>query len=229
MNIGLDRRHATPWRRLAGASLALLLLFLPTLAQAHPHGWIDMSMRLVFDDKGRLAALHQTWRMDPFYSLVILEELGQADGGGSLEAGLDQLGNDIRDNLNPHDYFTELRLGDNRLRLGQVSEYTVLERGGRVEFIFRLPLVDPVALAGETLRYQVFDPSYYLEVVHEADDDGPLEEALIVGDGRECQTRIVPADPDPERVLAAAQLDVDEQGESGLGRYFAETGEVICS
>lgn len=223
-----DRRHATLWQRLTGASLALLLLFLPTVIHAHPHGWIDMSMRLVFDDKGRLAALHQSWRMDPFYSLVILEELGQLESGDSLEAGLDQLGNDIRDNLSPHDYFTELRLGDDRLRLGQVSEYTVLERGGRVEFIFRLPLAEPVTLAGETLRYQVFDPSYYLEVVHEAGDDVPLKEALVVSGRDGCQTRIVPADPDPERVLAAAQLDVDEQGESGLGRYFAETGEVTC-
>jgi hypothetical protein len=39
---------------------------------------------------------------------------------------------------------------------------------------------------------------------------------------------ILPADPDPELVMQAALLDKDESGEPGLGRYFAETGQVDC-
>jgi ABC-type uncharacterized transport system substrate-binding protein len=209
-------------------TLALLLLLMPSLAQAHPHGWIDMRMRLVLDDQGQLVGLHQSWRMDPFYSLVILEELERASGEGGLEAGLDQLGGEIRDNLRPHDYFTELRLGGETLALGEVSEYTVLSRGGRIEFIFLLPLETPQPLNGETLRYQVFDPTYYLEVVHEAEDTTPLDDALVVGGELSCTTRILPADPDPERVREAAMLDITDQAAPGLGRHFAETGEVTC-
>lgn len=214
-------------RHLVGVALLTLGLSLPGLARAHPHGWIDLRMRLMFDDEGRLEALYQSWRMDPFYSLVVLEELGQAAGEAGLEAGLDQLGVEIRDNLAPQGYFTELRLDGEEVTLGEVSEYTVMERGGRVEFVFLLPLAEPLALGEETLRYQVFDPSYYIEVVHEDDDDTPLDDALVVN-GRECTTGILPADPDPERVMEAAMLDVTDEAEAGLGRYFAETGEVTC-
>ncbi|PMR67049.1 DUF1007 family protein [Halomonas heilongjiangensis] len=219
---------ATLRHRLAGVFLLALGLSLAAPVQAHPHGWIDLRMRLVFDDDGRLEALHQSWRMDPFYSLVVLEELGQAAGEGGLEAGLDQLGVEIRDNLAPQGYFTELRLDDEKVALGEVDEYTVMERDGRVEFVFLLPLAEPLALGGETLRYQVFDPSYYIEVVHEEEEDGePLDDALVVS-GRECVTGVIPPDPDPERVMEAAMLDVTDEAEPGLGRHFAETGEVTC-
>ncbi|QTP56637.1 DUF1007 family protein [Billgrantia sulfidoxydans] len=204
----------------------LLVLLLPGLALAHPHGWIDIRVRLVVDEAGRLEALHQAWRMDPFYSLVLIEELSQTEGG--LEAGLDRLGGEIRGNLAPFDYFTEVRVGDDKLSLGEVTEYTVMERDGRVEFVFLLPLAAPRALSEQTLQYQVFDPTYYLEVVHEAEDDTPREEALTVGGELSCTTNILPADPDPERVMEAAQLDMDDEAEPGLGRHFAETGVVTC-
>lgn len=216
-------------RRLSALIVLLLCAALPGLLQAHPHGWIDLRMRLVLDDGGRLTALQQSWRMDPFYSLVILEELGRAEEGESLEAGLDQLGVDIRDNLSSQGYFTELDIGGDPVLFGEVSEYTVLERGGRVEFVFLLPLAQPRALEGRTLRYRVFDPTYYLEVVHEADGDMPDDDALVVGGETTCEARILPADPDPQRILEAARLDTDDQSEPGLGRHFAETGEVTCA
>ncbi|GHE22152.1 membrane protein [Halomonas urumqiensis] len=166
--------------------------------------------------------------MDPFYSLVILEELGHAAGEDSLEAGLDQLGAEIRDNLSGHGYFTELHVDDQPVSFEEVSEYTVLERDGRVQFVFLLPLSQPLEFAEHTLRYQVFDPSYYLEMVHEAQDDAPAPGALVVAGDRQCDTRILPADPNPERIMEAAMLDVDDQAQPGLGRHFAETGEVTC-
>ncbi|MDR5893194.1 MULTISPECIES: DUF1007 family protein [Halomonas] len=210
------------------AALALLCLTASGLAQAHPHGWIDLRMRLVVDDEGQLTGLHQSWLMDPFYSLVVMEELGRAGGEGGLDAALDQLGSEIRDNLVPYGYYTELRLGDDKLTFDPVNDYTVLERGGRVEFIFLLPLAEPQPLAGQALSYQVFDPTYYIEMVHEDENGVPAEDSLRVGGELDCETRIHQADPDPEMVMRAAMLDVTDEAEPGLGRHFAETGEVVC-
>lgn len=215
-------------RHLRLAAVALLCFAMSGLAHAHPHGWIDLRMRLVVDDEGRLTGLHQSWRMDPFYSLVVLEELGQAGGEGGLEAALDQLGSEIRDNLVPYGYYTELTLAGEKQGFSEVNDYTVLERGGRVEFIFLLPLAEPQPLAGQSLRYQVFDPTYYIEMVHEEENRAPAEDALLVGGELACETRIHQPSPDPEMVMRAAMLDVDDEAEPGLGRHFAETGEVTC-
>ncbi|XKG55119.1 DUF1007 family protein [Vreelandella aquamarina] len=197
------------------------------LAMAHPHGWIDMSVRVITDDNGVATGLHQTWRMDPFYSLVVFEELQQVPDG-SMEEGLDQLGGEIRDNLAAQHYFTEVRIGSEKQSFGDVTEYTALERDGRLTFMFILPLASPQPLNGQVLEYQVFDPTYYIEMVHEEEGNEPSPQALILNGEPECALSVLPADPDPELVMQAALLDTDEEGEPGLGRHFAETGRVDC-
>ena len=213
--------------RRACQALVVGSLLASPLAMAHPHGWIDMSVRVITDDNGVASGLHQTWRMDPFYSLVVFEELQQVPGG-SMEEGLDQLGGEIRDNLAAQHYFTEVRIGSEKQSFGDVTEYTALERDGRLTFMFILPLASPQPLSGQVLEYQVFDPTYYIEMVHEEEDNEPSPQALILNGDPDCALSVLPADPDPERVMQAALLDVDEVGEPGLGRYFAETGRVDC-
>ena len=213
-------------RRTCQALVVGSLLASP-LAMAHPHGWIDMSVRVITNDDGAVTGLHQTWRMDPFYSLVVMEELQQVPGT-SLEQGLDQWGSEIRNNLPPQHYFTEVRIGDKPQTFGEVTEYTALERDGRLTFMFILPLTSPQPLSGQVLEYQVFDPTYYIEMVHEEEGDEPSPQALILNGEPDCTLSVLPADPDPEKVLQASLLDVDEEGEPGLGRHFAETGRVDC-
>ncbi|WP_235040299.1 DUF1007 family protein [Vreelandella profundi] len=218
--------------RLAHAAMALGMgvsgLAVSADVLAHPHGWIDLSARVMTDDQGVASGLYQTWRMDPFYSLVVFEELQQVEGA-SLEQGLDQLGKEIRDNLSSEHYLTEVSINGEQQALGEVSEYTAMERDGRLVFMFILPLETPQSLTDSTLTYQVFDPTYYIEVVHEADDNQPTDEALILEGELSCELSILPANPDPELVMQAALLDKGESGESGLGRYFAETGSVDCT
>tara|TARA_R110002012_G_scaffold29142_4_gene90335 strand:+ start:407 stop:1066 length:660 start_codon:yes stop_codon:yes gene_type:complete len=207
--------------------LGVMSFLASSVAQAHPHGWIDLSVRIITDDEGRVSGLHQTWQMDPFYSLVVFEELQQM-GEVSLEEGLDQLGTEIRDNLTGQHYLSNVTIDDEPQAFGEVSEYTLMEHGGRLTFMFILPLETPTPLAGSLLAYQVFDPTYYIEVVHQAENNQPREDALILNGVPSCELAILPADPDPDVVMKAAMLDVDESGEPGLGRFFAETGRVDC-
>ncbi|MGQ7248782.1 DUF1007 family protein [Halomonas sp. V046] len=195
--------------------------------QAHPHGWVDLSVRLEVDDRQRLTALRQAWRMDPFYSLVLLEEIAASDQG--MEAALDRLGSEIAETLAPQGFFTEASRDEEPLSFAHVTDTSVLNRDGRIVLHLRLPLAEPVPLDNARLTYRVFDPSYYIEVVHEADDDGvPLANALVVPDGLDCVHRILAPDPDPAQIQAAAELDRDDRAAPGLGRFFAETGVVEC-
>lgn len=208
--------------------IALLLGPAPN-AYAHPHGWVDLGMTVQFDDQGRVVSLEQRWRMDPFYSLVLMEELAAVESADSMEERLDQLGLEIRDNLAAQQYFTELSYDSQSVPVAEVHDYSIRRQGGRLVFSFLLPLAKPLELAGAALRYRVFDPSYYIEVLHEAKDEVPSAEALTLRGAPEgCSGHILPADPDPAKVAMAAQLDVDETSEPGLGRFFAETGEVVC-
>ncbi|MCK2184306.1 DUF1007 family protein [Halomonas getboli] len=218
-------RHAG-YRRLATGVACALSLF-PLVGEAHPHGWVDVSVRVMLDDQGRAEALQQRWRLDPFYSQLLLEELRAEAGEASMEAALDRLGTDIQHSLAPQHYFTHVTHDDDPVALGEVEAVAALIRDDRVEVMFRLPLAAPLALDRAPMHYRLYDPSYYLEVLHETDGDTPRPDALTIADA-DCTTRIIAADPDPAKVAEAASLDRGEQAEDGLGRFFAETGEVQC-
>ncbi|WP_110636541.1 DUF1007 family protein [Salinicola salarius] len=203
----------------------------PSAALAHPHGWVDMSVEGIFDDEGNLTALRQRWRMDPFYSQVVMEEMATADDATSMAERLDALGVEIRDNLATQHNLTTITLDDDPLAQGDVSDTNTDYRDERLIYDFVLPLATPQPLAGRTLRYRIFDPTYYIEMVHEANEDGsrPLPGALTLANAPEgCATVVVKATPDPQKVMEAAMLDKSETGEPNLGRFFAETGEITC-
>lgn len=146
-------------------------------------------MRVQLDERGRAEALQQRWRLDPFYSQLLLEELRAAQGEATMEARLDQLGVEIRNNLSKQNYFTHVTLDGEAVELDEVNDVTTLARDGRVILMFQLPLI-----------------------VTSAD----------------CTTRIIAADPDPSKVVEAALLDREARAPEGLGRFFAETGEIRC-
>lgn len=208
--------------------LFIALMLLPAgLVSAHPHSWIDLSVRAIADDDGRLVALEQAWRLDPFYSAILIEEL-QADKDG-MPAALDKLGGDMLQSLAPQGFFTEAEIDGQALEFAPVTEATVLNNGGRVVLHFRLPLVEPTPLDGHLLTYRVYDPSYYVEVLHESEDGShPLPAALVPPASLNCRHQIQPATPDPDKVFAASALDRTDTAAPGLGRFFAETGEVDC-
>ncbi|MDF3919946.1 DUF1007 family protein [Salinicola salarius] len=203
----------------------------PSAALAHPHGWVDMSVEGIFDDEGNLTSLRQRWRMDPFYSQVVMEEMATDDDATSMAERLDALGVEIRDNLATQHNLTTITLDDDPLAQGDVSDTNTDYRDERLIYDFVLPLATPQPLAGRTLRYRIFDPTYYIEMVHEANEDGsrPLPGALTLANAPEgCATVVVKATPDPQKVMEAAMLDKSETGEPNLGRFFAETGEITC-
>ncbi|WP_239495385.1 DUF1007 family protein [Salinicola halophilus] len=211
--------------------LALVAVGLSSPAFAHPHGWVDISVEGVFDEAGRLAALRQQWRMDPFYSQVVMEEMSSLDDGTTMPERLDALGVEIRNNLATQDNLTTITLDGAPVAQGEVRNTNTEVRGDRLVFSFVLPLASPVPMAGHELDYRIFDPTYYIEMVHEANADGsePLPGALtLAGAPAGCSTHIVKADPDPSKVMEAAMLDKTESGEPNLGRFFAETGEIRC-
>lgn len=221
------RRCPDRWHRRLASGIACVLALFPLTGAAHPHGWVDVSVKVMTDAQGRAEALQQRWRLDPFYSQLLLEELRAAQGDEPMAARLDRLGVKIRHTLAPQHYFTHVTQAGQPVALGDVDDFTTLARGGRIELMFRLPLASPLPLDESPVRYRIYDPTYYLEVVHEADGDTPRPDALTVAKD-DCRTRIIAADPDPAKVAEAASLDRGEQAEEGLGRFFAETGEIRC-
>ncbi len=211
---------------------ALFVLLLPTPVQPHPHAWVDLRMTVEGDDDGRIVALRQYWLLDPMYSRMISgqepgfarrPDWGATGSGGPSAATLGAAADEILDNLAEYDYFTRLEQGEAPVAIGEVSEHRLQSAGHRLELSFTVELAEPVDPAEAPFRYAVYDPTYYIEVLHDEDDIIDLRGGLA-----DCRATITPPSPSKELIARAAALDWDEEVSDDLGHHFAEWVTIDC-
>ena len=89
---------------------------------------------------------------------------------------------------------------------------------------FTLPLVEPVRPDEAGLTLQVYDPTYYVEILYAEGWEPVFDASPAAG----CSAEVQPPDPDPQMVALAYALDASQTGGDGLGVHFAETLRVRC-
>ena len=193
-------------------------------AMAHPHGWVDYRITVMIDDDQRVTALKQSWKMDPFQSLTMIEGLESAEGQESMPERLDALGHEIAANLPTQHYLTHVYDGDQELVLGGIEDYTTQLHNDRVEFSFIVTLASPPSLS-ESLHWQGFDDSYFIEFLYDDQTEHPIE---LVNAPPQCRGEVIHADPDPAVVASVSVIDVTGDTPDGVGRLFSDTGVIKC-
>lgn len=177
---------------------------------AHPHAWIDVRMEPEPADNGGVAALKMQWSFDPFYAQIMLEEVQSAQTQSQFDERWAALEQDINRTLQAADFYVTADAafapGEGKLRVTD----------GELFLDIRLPLHAPAA----KLHYQVYEPTYYIEMLH------ATEQARHWPNG--CQLQLQAATPSAEKVEQAYALDRSEKGEPDLGRYFAEHAILTC-
>ncbi|MGI9501111.1 MAG: DUF1007 family protein [Geminicoccaceae bacterium] len=208
------------WRFLA---LTGLIALGAVPVAAHPHAWIDLQSKVLLDDAGRVRALQLDWFFDDYYTVAIADEV---DIGNQIS---DDVWTEIAEknlsNLAEYDYFTEVKGDGVAVELGEVSRYEGGLRDGRMWMRFEVPLLEPIDPRSKAVTFAVYDPTYYIEIVH-------LEGEGITFDGKgsgDCSGEIIQPNPTFEQVSLASALDKNESAGDGLGELFAETVALRCS
>lgn len=197
-------------------SLSLVAMFAAGPAVSHPHAWIDVSVEVLFDPGGRVAALRQTWLFDEFYT---------ADALPKAERGkMDRLIDRILENLREYGYFTVVKSDGRSIPLGQPSARSAHLEGNRLSMTFTSPLSHPAEAVDTPLTYSIFDPFYYIEMLHAEKSDA----IRLVDAPAGCSFRLIAPRPDPKAVAAAAAIDRTQSGGSTLGEQFSEKVEIQC-
>lgn len=203
----------------------LALLVMASSAMAHPHVWVDLRVKPVMNQQGELLGLQQAWRFDPFYSLVLIEELERGGPKNELEARYDQLAVEIINNLSGVNFFTQAKINDIKSNWKPVIEYTLLRVGQRIEMRFFMPLMNPLVIdKKQAFSYQVYDPTYYIEMLH------ALESGIDkTGLSNHCKITLESPNPSADLIEKALSLDKTEIADDPqLGLYFAEKVTLEC-
>ncbi|MDA0656883.1 MAG: DUF1007 family protein [Proteobacteria bacterium] len=214
---------------LSSAVAGATLLFAPSSATAHPHVWIDMTTQLLFDKNGFVRGMGIAWVFDPFYSASLhlrvkeIEKTGGKDPYGTFAKNM--VGR-----IKEHGYFTEVTADTKRLafsrhgatRAGGVAEG---KDKGRFWVHFELILEKAVDPKRQNFVYAVYDPTFYIEILHREKRPAFTMEGIKEG---VCRGRLIKPNPDAEAKTIAASLDKTQSAGNTLGRLFAERVSLQC-
>lgn len=211
--------HQTIWR--TATLFWILCVGLVTPLMAHPHIWVDLQVTPIMDDQGHWTGLAQRWQFDPFYSLVLAEDLQDPQR-------LNQLKSDIWNNLEPLNFYTEITLAEQHLSFSPQGGLSIAMDGLNAVLSFELSLNQPISatqLQSADIQYRIFEPTYYLDMMHQADAPMVMSETL-----QHCNVQVMAAQPSAEhlqRAIAADDPDVAE--DPTLGQHFAQTVVIRCA
>lgn len=209
------------------ALLIALFLLAPAAALAHPHVWVDAAVEVVFDDKGRIAAIRHHWRFDEEFSAYALQGLDTNRDGKFSSAELEPLAKENVESLKDYDFFTSLSVGDYQAGFGAPRDYFLELMDNRLLLHFTLPLSSPLLTRGTTVL-DVGDPDYYVAF------SLPSTEAVrLVNAPAACRLRVHPGEQ-PDAVIAAqlAEIGADQRqlpaNMQSMTAGTENTAEVNC-
>ena len=161
-------------------------IFVPAIAAAHPHVFIDARSEIVFDNHGEMSAVRNIWQFDEAFTAYAVQGL-DADGDGQLsDAELAPLAKVNVESLQEFDFFTFLTVDDESYAFVPPDEYWLEFYGGKLTLFFTLPLEAPVAVGGEA-TLEIFDPEYFVAFFFT--EDVPIS---LVGAPAACEGTFVP-------------------------------------
>lgn len=222
---GLERRGPRRYMYAMSVScsriFALCLATLPLGAQAHPHVFIDTTVRAHVDDAGMFTGLEISWNYDDFYSLLIFSDMGlDPDGDGTLTPQEMQSleGFDLNwvDGFEGDSY---ARQGEDPVALGAPQSRGLRVQDGRIVSTHFRAAQAPAS----GLVIQIYDPTFYTAytLAGQVEVDGP------------CTSRIEPADLDDaysyveELLYATPSVEAAEEFPE-VGDRFADTVMLSC-
>jgi ABC-type uncharacterized transport system substrate-binding protein len=167
--------------------------------------------------------MKQYWLFDDYYSAFITADIPSV-GGRFTQPGLDAWMNDSLTNLAEYNYFTEVNAGGAKLVLASVSETTATVIDDRLSMSFYLSFATPIDPSSSEFTYSVFDPFYYIEMLHAEADDA----LTMRGAPGQCRVQIIEPNPNIEDIRRAYGLDARQRGTPDLGRNFAEKAVIAC-
>ena len=207
---------------LTAAGLLALVTLASVPAAAHPHAWIDMHSEVMLDGDGDMEGLRLYWVFDEWYTTYIASEFAKSDTMST--EFLTSLASQNLANLAEYDYFTKVLVDGEKASIGKVTKFDTGLLQERLWLRFEVPLADAIDPRKRKVSYKVYDPSYYIEILHV--EDNPV---TFKGKGADqCSAKVIDADPTFEAVALASAIDVTQTGGDNLGELFAQTVEVSC-
>ena len=204
--------------------LVCCLCVLSVPALAHPHAWIDYRTHVVLSDDNKITAIKEHWVFDEYYTEFALHDFDQNKSGKLDHDTLMALAHENLNNLKDFAYFTAVE-EDGRKKamasLGDIDSYLV---NGHIALDFTVRLKEPADPVHKKVDYRIYDPTYYVSMLHDKKDAITLDGVKASA----CTHELTMPKPDVAMIDAAAALDKKAVAPDELGSFFAQKVTITC-
>lgn len=201
----------------------------PTVAAAHPHVFVDVSLTVRYDAQGRLSAVDEVWSYNDLYSLLIISEVGGV-GQGGFRADQMRIMEQLDPNWDPRNggkLTMDTASGSIDVRPARYVS-TMLE-GSNLVTRRTHNLAEPVA-GDVPVLVHIYDPTYYVafSMPSQVTIQGRAEcSAVLVSGNRQAQgdayETALQSALSRELGRAGTQVQVD------IGAIGADSIQVLCA
>ena len=156
-------------------SLLVFCLCGVSLAIAHPHVFVDATVKVLFDQNG-FSAVKNHWVYDELYSMAMMTS-GDKDGNGIISDEENQWFCDaIMEPLRKSNYYNFVQMETSFLRVQELKNFRATFKNNRLILDFEARFSASVKEDYTMLVVAVSDPSNYIQItadMEKADVDGP--------------------------------------------------------
>jgi ABC-type uncharacterized transport system substrate-binding protein len=197
--------------------MLLACLFVTGEAAAHPHVWVTMKSELVYAADGSITGVRHAWTFDEMFSTFATQGLETKKKGVFTREDLRPLAEVNVTSLKEFDFFTYAKANGNKVQLTDPVDYYLDFTNSELTLHFTLPLKKPVK--AQTVEFEVYDPSYFVDFAFAEKDPVALVSAPPA-----CKMSVLrPGQSAPVGETFFAQPDA-----SNYGAQFASKITVKC-
>jgi ABC-type uncharacterized transport system substrate-binding protein len=207
-----------------GIYLGLLVSLWPLATLAHPHAWIELKSTVLTNTDGDITGIHMTWVNDEYYTEIIAEDFGYLKDGHIDEKELAHLAKESLKNLKDYQYFCFIEADGKPQTITHTQNSKTWMEGKQVVLSFAVMLKNPINPSAQKFLYRIYDPSYYIEMLHGRGATFGFDKPSPLG----CTLKKIRPNPNFSEVSLASALDKSETAPDNMGRIFAETMVVAC-
>lgn len=193
-------------------------------AKAHPHAWITLETTAIINDKNEMTALKQRWTFDEYYTAFLLHDYMPELGKNPTPEALKTIALSNLKNLKEYGFFTQFEAGKHAVTFKTPTNVRSVLFKNQITMEFILPFAAPINVKNAPLKYRIFDPSYYVDMLHDSAKYVHVESATNPA----CTSTLTQPTPHFTSTNLAASLDKDATAPLNLGKEFAQTITVQC-
>jgi len=149
--------------RLIG-SVILMIFFVPCTAGAHPHIFIENTVRIVFDGTG-MTGVRARWVFDEMFSSTMIEGYDADKDGAFAPAEVEELRKGAFANLKNYNYFTYITIGKKAFDVVYVKDFQAGVKDHRIIYSFFIPCHVKAGAAPRNVTVAMYDETYYTDML----------------------------------------------------------------